>query len=84
MDARDIMTTKDYIGAIAYMEKEEATLQGVMEELRLARLKLGSILDRLDVLQLDRADLDGIQGQAQCVTCEVDGLVVLIREILER
>jgi hypothetical protein len=83
MNAQDIMTTMDFIGAIAYMEKQEATLQSVMEELRLARLKLGSVLDRLDVLQLNSEDLDGISGQAECVTCEIDALVVLMRAVME-
>ncbi|HEX4416156.1 MAG TPA: hypothetical protein VH107_21165 [Lacipirellulaceae bacterium] len=83
MDAQDIMTTNDYIGAIACMEKEEATLESIMEQLRLARMKLGSILNRLDDLQLNSEDLDGIRGQAECITCEIDGLVVLIRAMLE-
>lgn len=83
MDDQDIMTTQDYCGAIAYMVKDEATLHSVIEELRLARLKLGSILDRLESLQLSRDDLEGVRGQADCITFEVDGLVVLVRHLLE-
>jgi hypothetical protein len=83
MDDQDMMAASDYFGAIAHMVREEATLQSVRDEVRLARLKLGSILDRLETLQPSRDDLDAVRGQAECITFEVDGLVVLLRGLMD-
>jgi hypothetical protein len=84
MDDSDMMARQDFIGAIAHMVEHDATLQSVVEQLRLCRLKLGSVLERLESLQLNKDDLEGIRGQSECITFEIDGLVVLLRHVMER
>jgi hypothetical protein len=79
-----MMATKEGRGAIAHMLERETTLQTVLEQARLSRLKLGSILDRLESLPLDADDLDQLREQAETVAFEVDNLVVLTRTMLER
>jgi hypothetical protein len=82
MTALHMMTSGDCFGAILQMVEQKSDLESVLQQLRLYRLKLGSILDQLETFEPGPEALDQLRFHSDGIGTEVDSLNDIVRQLL--
>jgi hypothetical protein len=76
------MTVSEYVGEIAKMVEPGPDLQLVMHHIRLSRLKLGSVLDRLETFEPGPEAAQRLRDHADAIAYEIDTMVEGVRELM--
>jgi hypothetical protein len=56
----------------------------LVQRFRLSRLKLGSVLERLEAFEPGPGALERLNDHSESIACEIDSLIETIREIMGR
>jgi hypothetical protein len=83
MSASNLMSSGDCLDAIAEMVEHNTDLQYVVQQARLSRLKMGSILERLESLEPDLETLERLRDHTESIAYEVDCFALVLRELME-
>jgi hypothetical protein len=84
MVSSEPLSNGQYIAAIVATIGCPANLQTVIHELRLARLKIGSILEELENLAPDRDAIAKVREASESVVDETNRLGAIVRRLAER
>jgi hypothetical protein len=63
------------------MRDQPVELRNVVQKVRLSRMKLGSILERLDSFEQGSAALEELDNYAESLGLEIDAFVDALREL---
>ncbi len=76
------MTVTEYLGEIVTMVEPSPELQLVLRHIRLSRLKLGSVLERLEAFEPGAAAVQRLRDHADAAAYEIDSLADAVREMM--
>jgi hypothetical protein len=69
---------------ITHMLENTPKKHVLVQRIRLSRLKLGSVLERLDAFEPGPAGLERLNEHSESMALEIDSLIETIREIVGR
>jgi hypothetical protein len=82
MTALNMMTRGDCFGAILQMVEQKNDLDSVLQQLRVFRLRLGSVLDQLETFEPGPEALGQLCCQTDTIGMEMDSLSEIVRQLL--
>lgn len=79
-----MITRQHYFDAIVKMNEPRADLESVLRELRVSRLKLGSILEQLENFEPGPAAIEQMHTCCDSIADEIDHLGDTIRQLMSK
>ena len=76
----DSMTVQECLGAITAFVEREPSVTSIQDTLRLARIRLGAVIDRLEALEASHGALDELHYHADSIMLELDNLLGAISQ----
>ena len=84
MNACNTLTLDECFSAIPAMLERTTDLKYLLQQVRISRIRLGSILDRLENIESDEATLERLRDHAECVAYEIECLGMVLRNLSDR
>ena len=72
----------EYFGGTVQMAEQKSDLPSVLQQVRIARLKLGNVLDQLETFEPGREALEQLLDLSDCIAADVDSLNDIVRQLM--